>query len=120
MKSFKEKEPSFKFVYIEWIDPTSPTDAEWHDHEDLDEWWDIVTKKQCCKDLGIIIKENQEQVMIGGFADLWNPEARCMNKYYHREVVIPKGCIRIMLDLTAAVNKCLFDHFGKSKLQKKT
>ena len=77
-----------KILYVEWVDSHAPSDASWHNEEEVEEW---MKNEFIIKDVGFLLKETKDAVyLVGGKHD----DNDTYQIHYHREISIPKSAIR--------------------------
>lgn len=87
-----------KWVYVEWIDASSPPgDATWHSPFDLKGW---IERRYIIKDAGYVMEQDRDYiVLVGGYGDQNEHEYAC----FHREVKIPWSAVKLIKDLTSVI-----------------
>ena len=84
----------FPIVYVEWIDAASMCDVGWKTEDVLDEFLEEIP--WLIKDVGFLKSETKDYVcLIGGHSPVDEDYALTC----HRDLKIPKGCIRKMIRL---------------------
>lgn len=74
-------------VEVQWIDADAPGDSKWHDETELEEW---SKSEYLVNDVGYVIGLTKEYlIMVAGFCEIPDYMGQ-----YHREIKIPRGCIR--------------------------